>query len=87
MEALFKYHTFVNTGCRFAAYECICAGGRGAATLHYIVNDKTIEDNSLILNDMGGKYYGYCSDITVTFPSNGKFNEKQTIIYNAVLDA
>lgn len=36
---------------------------------------------------MGAKYYGYCSDITVTFPSGGKFNDKQKVVYNAVLDA
>ncbi|CAK73376.1 unnamed protein product (macronuclear) [Paramecium tetraurelia] len=87
MEALFKYHNFVYSGCRFTPYECICASGTGGSTLHYIENDKTIEDKQLILTDMGARYYGYNSDITVTFPSNGKFDEKQSIIYNAVLDA
>lgn len=73
MEALFQYSNFVNFGCRFSAYECICASGRNGATLHYEDNNKTISDSELILNDMGGKFYGYCSDITVTFPSNGRF--------------
>jgi len=45
MEALFKYHQFVNSGCRFAPYECICASGVGGATLHYIENDKLILDD------------------------------------------
>lgn len=82
-----KYHCLSTCGARFEPYNCICASGRNASTLHYIVNDKLIKDDTLILNDMGGKYYGYCSDITITFPSNGKFNEKQKVIYNAVLDA
>jgi Xaa-Pro aminopeptidase len=41
----------------------------------------------MILNDMGGKWRGYCSDVTCCFPSSGKFTEKQKLIYNAVLDA
>lgn len=45
MEALFKYHNFVHSGCRFTPYECVCASGTGGATLHYIENDRTIEDN------------------------------------------
>lgn len=63
-------------GAKFAAYDCICASGRNPATLHYVVNDQLIKDDSLVLCDMGGKYQGYCADITVTFPSNGKFNDK-----------
>ena len=39
------------------------------------------------LFDMGGEYYGYVADITCTFPVNGKFTDKQKIIYNAVLRA
>lgn len=41
----------------------------------------------MILCDLGCKFYGYASDITTTFPANGKFTEKQAAIYNAVLDA
>jgi len=69
------------------AYDCICASGHDAATLHYINNDKVLKDGALMLADMGGKYYGYCADITVTFPINGKFTAKQKEIYDAVLDA
>lgn len=45
MEALFKYHNFLYSGCKFSPYECTCASGTGGATLHYIVNDQTIKDN------------------------------------------
>ena len=60
IEALFGFHTFSNSGSRFQAYNCICASGRDAATLHYIVNDKLLKEDSLILSDMGAKYKGYC---------------------------
>ncbi|CAD8089987.1 unnamed protein product [Paramecium primaurelia] len=86
MEALYQYHTFIHHGCRFTPYECICASGTNGSVLHYEENSKTINERELILNDMGGKFYGYCSDITVTFPSDGRFTQKQAIIYNAVLD-
>ena len=76
IEALFQYHTKVNSGCKEKAYDCICGSGRNAATLHYTSNSKVIQEDSLILCDMGAKYHGYCSDITVTFPANGKFNDK-----------
>jgi len=87
IEALFKFHGFERCGARFQAYDCICASGHDSATLHYICNDKILVDGALMLADMGAKYYGYCSDITVTFPINGKFTKKQKEIYDAVLDA
>ena len=87
IEALFRFHGFERCGARFLAYNCICASGPDAATLHYICNDKVLVDGALMLSDMGAKYYGYCADITVTFPINGKFTEKQKQIYDAVLDA
>jgi Xaa-Pro aminopeptidase len=86
-EALFKFHNLCVAGARFDPYNCICGSEKGSATLHYELNDKVIKDDVFVLCDMGAKYYGYCSDITVTFPSNGTFNPKQKIIYNAVLAA
>jgi Xaa-Pro dipeptidase len=87
IEALYRFHCLDHTGSRFLAYESIVGSGRNAATLHYIVNDKTIEDGALVLSDQGFQFYGYISDITCTFPINGKFTKKQAEIYNAVLDA
>ncbi|EGR27625.1 metallopeptidase family m24, putative [Ichthyophthirius multifiliis] len=87
MESLFKFHVQERCGSKAKAYDCICASGQGNATLHYNANTKLIADNCLILNDMGSKYNGYCSDITVTFPSNGKFTQKQKHIYQAVYEA
>lgn len=66
-----KYYT------RFMAYGCICASGANAATLHYILNNRDMENGDIYLTDMGIRFLGYCSDISATFPVNGKFTEKQ----------
>lgn len=76
MEAIMKYYSLNTCAARFKPYDYICASGKNGAILHYPKNDVAIPDNCLVLTDMGSKYYGYCSDITMTFPSNGKFNEK-----------
>ena len=76
-----KYYT------RHLAYGCICAAGKNAATLHYILNNKDMEDGDIYLTDMGIKFLGYCSDISATFPVNGKFTDMQKNIYNIVLDS
>ena len=76
-----KYYT------RFMAYDCICAAGANAATLHYILNNKDMKDGEIYLTDMGIRFLGYCSDISATFPVNGKFTEMQKNIYNIVLDS
>jgi Xaa-Pro dipeptidase len=76
-----KYYT------RFMAYGCICASGANAATLHYILNNRDMEPGDIYLTDMGIRFCGYCSDISATFPVNGKFTDKQKNIYNIVLDS
>jgi Xaa-Pro dipeptidase len=50
-------------------------------------NGRQLKDGDLCLFDMGCEYDCYCSDITCTFPANGKFSEPQKVIYNAVLEA
>ena len=65
--------------------------GYTSSILHYghagAPNDKVIRDGDMCLFDMGGEYCCYTSDITCSFPANGKFTEDQKIIYNAVLKA
>ena len=59
--------------------------------LHYghagAPNDRVIRDGDMCLFDMGGEYCCYASDITCSFPANGKFTEDQKVIYNSVLKA
>nr|CCC93164.1 putative aminopeptidase P [Trypanosoma congolense IL3000] len=87
LESTFLHHVYYHGGCRKVAYTCICATGHYGAVLHYPNNDAPIEDGSMALLDMGGHYMGYASDITCSFPVNGKFTKDQITIYNAVLDA
>jgi Xaa-Pro dipeptidase len=65
----------------------ICGCGPTAATLHYHDNDKTLRDGQTMLTDQGHSLHHYCSDLTISFPVNGKFTQKQANIYNIVLRA
>ena len=85
MENIFLQYMRDNYYCRFFAYNCICATGKNSATLHYDLNNKKMEDGDLFLTDMGIRFCGYVSDITITIPVNGKFTDKQKEIYNIVL--
>ena len=78
-------------GARHVCYTCIAGSGRSGATLHYghagAPNDQPVRDGDIVLFDMGAEYYRFCSDITCSYPVNGKFTAKQKVIYNAVLRA
>lgn len=65
----------------------IAASGKNATILHYDANNSKIKDGDLILFDVGADYHHYASDISRTFPVNGKFTERQKQIYNIVLKA
>lgn len=80
-------HEFLDQGSRGLAYPNIVAAGKNANYLHYMENNKQIKDGDLVLIDAGGEYKNYSSDITRTFPANGKFTEEQRKIYNLVLNA
>jgi Xaa-Pro aminopeptidase len=69
------------------SYNPIVGGGRNACVLHYIANKDTLNDGDLLLIDAGAEYDGYASDITRTFPVNGKFTPEQKDLYDVVLDA
>lgn len=69
------------------AYTPIVAGGKNACILHYINNDQPLKDGELVLIDAGCELDYYASDITRTFPVNGRFSEAQKAIYQLVLDA
>ncbi|XP_017576113.1 xaa-Pro aminopeptidase 3 isoform X2 [Pygocentrus nattereri] len=73
-------------GANFLAYPPVVAGGNRANTLHYINNNQIIKDGEMVLLDGGCEHYGYVSDVTRTWPVNGKFSEAQRELYEAVLE-
>jgi Xaa-Pro aminopeptidase len=80
-------HEFCRHGARNPAYTSIVAGGANACTLHYVGNNTRLGDGDLLLIDAGCELEGYASDITRTFPVNGKFSAAQKDVYEIVLAA
>ncbi|WP_375792729.1 Xaa-Pro aminopeptidase [Nitrosomonas sp. PY1] len=80
-------YTFNRLGARFPAYTSIVAGGANACVLHYVENTAKLKSGDLLLIDAGCELHGYASDITRTFPINGKFSAAQKDIYQLVLNA
>jgi Xaa-Pro aminopeptidase len=81
MEAYMK-----DKGASGVAYNSIVGGGANATILHYVENNMPLKDGDLLLIDAGAEFQGYASDITRTFPVNGKFTPAQREVYDVVLD-
>jgi Xaa-Pro aminopeptidase len=79
-------HTFRRHGA-VASYEPIVAGGANACVLHYRANNAPLRDGDLLLIDAGAEFECYASDITRTFPVNGKYSPAQRALYDIVLAA
>ena len=80
-------HEFYRKGAQAPAYTSIVAGGANACTLHYNANNAKLNNGELLLIDAGCELDGYASDITRTFPINGKFSAPQKDLYELVLAA
>ncbi len=78
-------HEFYKNGAQSPAYTSIVAGGANACTLHYNANNCVLNSGDLLLIDAGCELDGYASDITRTFPVNGKFSPAQKDLYELVL--
>ena len=78
-------HEFLQHGAQAVAYASIVASGPNACVLHYRDNNREMQDGDLLLIDAGCEYQGYASDITRTFPVNGRFSGPQRDIYELVL--
>lgn len=74
-------------GARHNGYPSIVASGANACVLHYVENDRLVDSGDLILIDAAAEFDGYSSDITRTFPANGKFTGPQRAIYEVVHSA
>ena len=85
VEAVIEYQ-YAKYGAVRPAYPSIVGAGENATILHYIKNNDYLKNNDLLLIDAGAEYLGYASDITRTWPINGKFTDEQKEIYEIVLN-
>lgn len=85
-QADFEYSIRRN-GAEWTAFPTIAGSGMNGTMLHYDTNQDMMEDGSLLLMDLGARLQGYNSDITRTYPVNGKYTERQRQVYDIVLEA
>jgi len=83
-EALFTAYCAFYGSSRANAYTCICGSNHRGAILHYPYNSGRLADGDMIVLDMGGEYHGMATDLTRSYPINGKFTQQQREIYNIV---
>ncbi len=80
-------HSFMQQGARFPAYSSIVGSGKNGCILHYVENSETLKNGDLVLIDAGAEVECYASDISRTFPVNGKYSKEQRVLYDIVLAA
>ena len=80
-------HEFASSGARHLAYPSIVGSGANACTLHYLENNCVMRDGDLVLIDAGCELEYYASDVSRTFPVNGRFSREQRALYEVVLQA
>ena len=80
-------HEFASSGARHLAYPSIVGSGANGCTLHYLDNNCVMRDGDLVLIDAGCELEYYASDVTRTFPVNGRFSREQRALYEVVLQA
>ena len=86
LDAELQY-AFLQAGGHPPSYPAIVAGGANACVLHYTANNQPLHDGDLVLIDAGCEVSGYASDITRTFPVNGRFSSAQRDLYAITLAA
>lgn len=84
IEAHYDY-ILTKHGVRDKAFQTIAASGKNGTVLHYVKNNQKTNDGDLILIDAGAQVDWYNGDLSRTFPVNGKFTERQKMVYNIVL--
>ncbi len=86
LNARFTY-SIADAGSAGNSFQTIAAGGENAVILHYVENDQKLKDGDLVLLDLGALENNYASDISRTYPINGKFSARQRQLYEIVLGA
>jgi Xaa-Pro dipeptidase len=91
LEALYKAWCAFHGGSRHCAYTCICGSGENGSILHYghagRANERILKDGDTCVLDLGAEFVGYATDITRSYPVNGKFTPDQKIVHDAVYEA
>ncbi len=85
VEAEFRHEFRRNNA--WVSYSPIVGGGANSCTLHYVNNNAVLDDGDLVLIDAGCELDYYASDVTRTFPVNGRFSPEQRAVYEIVLEA
>ncbi|EPS35315.1 hypothetical protein H072_11291 [Dactylellina haptotyla CBS 200.50] len=85
IEAMFISEC-IRRGAKKLAYDTIACSGKNNAILHYVKNDQELEGKQLVLIDAAAEYGLYASDITRTFPINGRFTKEAAEIYSLVYE-
>jgi Xaa-Pro aminopeptidase len=80
-------HEFAVAGAREPAYPSIVGSGENGCVMHYVANDAKLREGDLVLVDAGCELEYYASDVTRTFPVNGRFSREQRALYDIVLKA
>lgn len=86
VEAVVRY-IFTKRGTQGESFASIIGSGKNSTILHYNQNRKLIGENETVVCDLGVKRENYCSDLTRTYPSSGKFTKEQRKYYETVLEA
>jgi len=85
LSSLFEY-TCKRQGARELAFDTIISSAENHPYLHYSQYNRLLEDGDFLVVDAGPKWQDYCMDITISFPSNGRFSPRQREIYQACLE-
>jgi Xaa-Pro aminopeptidase len=83
IASLVGYH-YGKNGCEYVGYPSICGSGPNSTILHYNTNRRLMKSGEVFLIDSAGEYHNYTSDITRSYPVNGKFTPEQRAIYEIV---
>lgn len=86
LQGLYQY-AFQRQGAEYYGYPCINGAGENSVILHYNTNRKKINNGDIVLSDCAAEYRGYSSDVTRSYPANGKFTKEQKEIYQIVLNS
>ncbi|HEX8277117.1 MAG TPA: aminopeptidase P N-terminal domain-containing protein, partial [Segetibacter sp.] len=72
-QAVMEYY-FKKNGSEYPGYPSINGAAENGCVLHYVTNQKTMNNGELLLSDCAAEYHGYTADVTRTIPVNGKFS-------------